>query len=240
MVGEKKKLAFDERVLCILMSIELLMGFLFYPITLLQQTGSILCPILQYLFFILHFGCLVIAVIISLSRAASSKLTDGLKLLALFWLCLMMKDHIGATVSYLVLYSSSYTVGEILILSAMETAANTLFAQGFAFLVQYFGLWLLFLKKKEKDEIPLAPLANGKDPLSYATLLLVLLYGIEDLLAQLVEIVEFGESNFWLITTEEYISMAHGIVISVVAAILAYVGAGHVRALLARNLDNES
>jgi hypothetical protein len=237
---EKKKLPFDQRILFFLILVELCMGFLFYPVTLLQQVNSPLCPVLQYLFFILHLTCMVVAVVISLSRAVQSKPSDGLKLLALFWLGLMMKDHIGATISYLVLYGGTYTVVDIFILSAMETAANTLFAQGIAFLIQYFGLWLLFLKKKEKCEIPIAPLANGRDPLSRATLTLVVLYAVVDILTQILDIVEFGESNFWLISTEEYISMAIGLVVTLVAALLAYMGAGYARTLLARRLDNEN
>lgn len=239
MAQEKKKQPFDLTVLFFLMLVELCMGFLFYPITLLQQMNSILCPILQYLFFILHFACLVMAVILSLSRAVRTNAPDGLKMLALFWLCLMMKDHIGATISYLVLYGGVYTFGEVLVLSAMETLANTVLAQGIAFLVEYFGLWLLFLKKKEKNEIALAPEASGKDPLSLCTLTLVILYALIDILTQIADIIAFGESNFWLVTTEEYISMAIGLVVTVVAAILAYLATGYVRTLLARHLDNE-
>jgi hypothetical protein len=223
----------------LLILIEMAMGFLFYPIALLQQINSILCPILQYLFFILHFICLVAAVIISLSSACNSGVKDGLKLLALFWLGLMCKDHIGAFTSFVVQYGGSYTVGDALILAAMETFANTVLAQGIAFLVQYFGLWFLILKNKKNEQISSKSPTPKGDALSLSTLVLVVVLAAFDLFAQGIDIIEFGESVFWDISIREYFTIVLGLIVTIVAACLAYVATGYLRAWIAAQLDKE-
>lgn len=235
---EKSRLHRAETLAMAILSLgELAMGLLYYFVTLLQQVGSVWFLVLQHLFFTLHFVCLVLALVLALMRGHRMGAARGLLLLSLFHLALSLKDMVGNLVSNLVFLSGYYTVGESLLLALIDTLANTVFAQGIAFLVLYFGMWLLFLKKKQNQEIPLLPFSPKKDVLSLSAALIAGLLAVVDLVTRLVEFVDFGRSNFWLLTVGELLLGVLDLLMPLVAGILAYLAAWWMRKCLARHLS---